>query len=69
MKISSSNIGTLAQPQAAKNYYPYQWAWSAIGDTFGDGNAIHPVNSPTLAAVSDGIQLTSTNAAIVAPVG
>ena len=35
MKIASSSIGTLQQPQAAKHLYPYQWSHNAVGDTIG----------------------------------
>ena len=35
MKITSSSIGTLQQPQAAKHLYNYQWSHNAVGDTIG----------------------------------
>ena len=66
MKIASSSIGTLQQPQAAKHLYPYQWSHNAVGDTIGGtggglSETIRRTYRTNASAHAKGIIISSTN--------
>ena len=51
MKIASSSIGTLQQPQAAKHLYNYQWSWNAVNETV-SGGATDPLQTQGGSSIS-----------------